>query len=64
MADIDNARAQREAMDSVAARKAAGVERRYDALRTYLAAMLYDEEHDRPDNGERERRRPDETTGD
>lgn len=45
MADIDNARAQREALDSIAARNAAGVERRHDALRTYLTAMLYDEDH-------------------
>jgi hypothetical protein len=55
MAVIDNARAQREALDSIAARKAAGVERRYDALRTYLAAMLYDEA--------RKARPADETTG-
>jgi hypothetical protein len=55
MADIDNARAQREALDSIAARNAAGVERRHDALRTYLTAMLYDEDH--------QPRPPDETTG-
>jgi hypothetical protein len=45
MGEIDNARAQRAALESVAVRNAAGVERRYEALGTYLTAVLYDEEH-------------------
>jgi hypothetical protein len=44
MGEIDNARAQREALDNVTARRAAGVERSYGGLHTYLAALLYKEE--------------------
>ncbi|HYU83431.1 MAG TPA: hypothetical protein VEK80_01385 [Kribbellaceae bacterium] len=40
MSEFDKAKAQREALDSVAARRAAGSETRYDALRRYLSATL------------------------
>ena len=43
MGEIHESSTQREAMDAVKARKAAGVERRLGALHSYLTALLYDE---------------------
>jgi hypothetical protein len=40
MGEIDSARAQREALEDVAARDAAGAEERYQALLKYLGVTL------------------------
>jgi len=43
MSEIDKARTQRDAVESVAGRKAVGTERSYDTLRRYLGAEIYAE---------------------
>jgi uncharacterized OsmC-like protein len=43
MSEIDRARTQRDAVESVAGRKAVGTERSYDTLRRYLGAEIYAE---------------------
>jgi hypothetical protein len=56
MGEIDHSRTQHEAMDAVKARKAAGVERRFGALHSYLTALLYNEKR-----GDREAGKTEET---